>query len=199
MSLADHWNDRYENNPASKLSWFQESSPEVEFITVNVGKATPVIDIGGGLSPLVHQLIDEEFTDLTVVDVSEFALEQGQRKAEGRQVQWIQSDLRDWTPTRMYGLWHDRAVFHFLTDKEEQERYLLMAADALVPSGYLILGTFSENGPQSCSGLPVARHSVDELTAALAGDFTVIDSYIQEHVTPSGGVQEFAWMYAVRN
>jgi hypothetical protein len=74
-----------------------------------------------------------------------------------------------------------------------------MAADALVPSGYLILGTFSENGPQSCSGLPVARHSVAELTAALAGDFTVIDSYIQEHVTPSGGVQEFAWMYAVRN
>ena len=74
-----------------------------------------------------------------------------------------------------------------------------MAADALVPSGYLILGTFSENGPQSCSGLPVARHSVAELTAALAGDFTVIDSHIQEHVTPSGGVQEFAWMYAVRN
>ena len=135
MSLADHWNDRYENNPASKLSWFQESSPEVEFITVNVGKATPVIDIGGGLSPLVHQLIDEEFTDLTVVDVSEFALEQGQRKAEGRQVQWIQSDLRDWTPTRMYGLWHDRAVFHFLTDKEDQERYLLMAAEAsIIPS-----------------------------------------------------------------
>ena len=80
MSLADHWNDRYENNPASRLSWFQESSPEVEFITLNVGKATPVIDIGGGLSPLVHQLIDEEFTDLTVVDVSEFALEQGKER-----------------------------------------------------------------------------------------------------------------------
>ena len=99
----------------------------------------------------------------------------------------------------MYGLWHDRAVFHFLIDKKDQERYLLMAAEALVPSGYLILGTFSENGPQSCSGLPVARHSVDELTAALAGDFTVIDSLTQDHVTPSGGVQEFAWMYAVRN
>jgi len=89
--------------------------------------------------------------------------------------------------------------FSFLTDKEDQERYLLMAAEALVPSGYLILGTFSENGPQTCSGLPVARHSVDELTAAIAGDFTIIDSHTQEHVTPSGGVQEFAWMYAVRN
>jgi SAM-dependent methyltransferase len=199
MTLADHWNDRYENNPASKLSWFQESSPEVEFITLNVGKATPVIDIGGGLSPFVHQLIDEQFTDLTVVDISEFALEQGQREAEGRQVEWIQSDLRDWTPARMYGLWHDRAVFHFLTEGEDQERYIGMAAEALVPSGYLILGTFSENGPQSCSGLPVARHSINELTTALAADFTVIESHIQEHVTPSGGVQEFAWMYAVRN
>jgi len=92
MSLADHWNDRYENNPASKLSWFQESSPEVEFITVNVGKATPVIDIGGGLSPLVHQLIDEEFTDLTS-SMSAIALEQA-KEAEAAKSSGS-SDLRD--------------------------------------------------------------------------------------------------------
>ncbi len=199
MSLTDHWNDRYENNPASKLSWYQESSPEVDFITSNVGKATPIIDIGGGLSPLVHELIDLEFTDLSVLDISEFALSEGVRKAEGRKVEWIQSDICDWTPKRMYGLWHDRAVFHFLTESKDQERYFLMATQALVPGGYLVLGTFSENGPESCSGLPVARHSIDDLSAALASDFSVIDAKIQEHITPKGGTQEFAWIYAVRN
>jgi len=199
MSLTDHWNDRYENKPASKLSWFQERSPEVEFVTDNVGKATPIIDIGGGLSPFVHELIDLEFTDLSVLDISEFALSEGQRKAEGRKVEWIQSDITDWTPKRMYGLWHDRAVFHFLTEKKDQENYFLTASEALVPGGYLILGTFSENGPESCSGLPVARHSISDLTAALGTDFSVVDSRIQEHVTPSGGVQEFARVYAVRN
>jgi hypothetical protein len=199
MSLTDHWNDRYENNPASKLSWYQESSLEVDFIAENVGKATPIIDIGGGLSPFVHELIDLEFTDLSVLDISAFALGEGERKAEGRKVEWIQSDIRQWTPKRMYGLWHDRAVFHFLTEKSDQEKYFSMATEAIVPGGYLILGTFSENGPETCSGLPVARHSIADLTAALASDFTVIDSTIQEHVTPSGGVQEFAWIYAIRN
>jgi len=199
MSLADHWNDRYENKPASKLSWFQESSPEVEFVTDNVGKATPIIDIGGGLSPFVHELIDLEFTDLSVLDISAFALSEGERKAEGRKVEWIQSDITQWTPKRMYGLWHDRAVYHFLTENNDQQRYFLMAAEALVPGGYLVLGTFSQDGPESCSGLPVARHGIADLTAALASDFTVIDSKIQEHVTPIGDVQEFAWIYAVRN
>jgi SAM-dependent methyltransferase len=199
MSLTDHWNDRYENNPASKLSWYQERSPEVEFITSNVGKATPIIDIGGGLSPFVHDLIDLEFTDLTVLDISDFALSEGVRKAEGRKVEWIASDIREWSPDRMYGLWHDRAVFHFLTEKEDQQRYFLMAAEALVPGGYLIMGTFSENGPEECSGLSVARHSIADLTSSLAVDFTVIDTSIHEHITPSGAAQEFAWVYAVRN
>ncbi len=199
MSLADHWNERYENNPASKLSWHQESSPEVEFVTSNVGMATPIIDIGGGLSPFVHELIDLDFTDLTVLDISEFALGEGKRKSEGRKVEWIQADIRNWAPARMYGLWHDRAAFHFLTEAKDQQRYFLTAAQAIVPGGYLILGTFSENGPESCSGLPVARHSVTELTEALATDFTVIDSMVKEHITPNGGAQEFAWIYAVRN
>ena len=199
MSLTDHWNDRYENNPASKLSWYQESSPEVEFITNNVGKATPIIDIGGGLSPFVHELIDLEFTDLTVLDISDFALSEGVRKAEGRKVEWIASDIREWSPDRMYGLWHDRAVFHFLTEKEDQQRYYLKAAEAQDPGGYQIMGTFSENGPESCSELSVARHSIADLTSSLAVDFTVIDTSIHEHITPSGAAQEFAWVCAVRN
>ena len=184
MTLAEHWDDRYENNPASKLSWYQERSPEVDFISDNVGKATPIIDIGGGLSPFVHELIAREFTDLSVLDISQFALDEGARKVEGRKVDWIQSNITQWTPKRMYGLWHDRAVFHFLTDEQDQRNYFSMASDAIVLGGYMIMGTFSENGPDTCSGLPVTRHSIADLIGALGTDFTAIDTQIQNHVTP---------------
>jgi hypothetical protein len=199
MTLAEHWDDRYENNPASKLSWYQERSPEVDFISDNVGKATPIIDIGGGLSPFVHELIAREFTDLSVLDISQFALDEGARKVEGRKVDWIQSNITQWTPKRMYGLWHDRAVFHFLTDEQDQRNYFSMASDAIVLGGYMIMGTFSENGPDTCSGLPVTRHSIADLIGALGTDFTAIDTQIQNHVTPKGATQEFSWIYAVRN
>lgn len=197
--LAAHWDDRYEHNQASKLSWYQERSPEVDFVNDNAGKATPIIDIGGGLSPFVHQLIDSGFTDLTVLDISEFALEEGKRKAHGNHVEWVRADIREWSPQRMYGLWHDRAVFHFLTDPADQQRYWSTVKDALVPGGFLVLGAFSENGPDSCSGLPVARHSIADLLAFMGADFEVLDSRTEIHHTPSGGEQEFAWVYAQRN
>lgn len=198
MTLPAHWDDRYENNPASKLSWYQERSPEVEFINEVVGKGTPIIDIGGGLSPFVDQLYHLEFTNLTVLDISGFALAEGKKRIDGNQVEWICSDIREWKPDRMYGLWHDRAVFHFLTDPTDQEKYWELVKDTLVPGGYLILGCFSENGPDTCSGLPVARHSINDLTTAMGSDFDVIETKIENHITPSGGVQEFAWVYAQR-
>ena len=198
MTLSAHWDDRYENNPASKLSWYQESSPEVQFVQDSVGKGTPIIDIGGGLSPFVHQLVNLEFTNLSVLDISAFALAEGQRLIPGSQVEWICADVRDWHPERMYGLWHDRAVFHFLTDPADQRRYWELAAETLVPGGFLVVGCFSENGPEACSGLPVARHSTADLIEAAGADFEVVHTQTQTHVTPSGGHQEFAWLYAQR-
>lgn len=199
MSTPEHWDDRYENNPASKLSWYQERSPEVEFVNEVVGKGTPIIDIGGGLSPFVDQLYDLEFTNLTVLDISAFALEEGKKRIEGQQVEWICADIRTWQPDRMFGLWHDRAVFHFLTEPNEQAAYWELVKDTLVPGGYLMLGCFSENGPESCSGLPVARHSIADLISAMGDDFEVIESKLENHITPSGGIQEFAWVYAQRS
>ena len=198
MTLPAHWDDRYENNPASKLSWHQERSPEVDFVAESVGKGTPIIDIGGGLSPFVDQLVDLEFTNLTVLDISAFALSEGKRRIESNQVEWICADIREWQPERMYGLWHDRAVFHFLTDPEDQRRYWDLAAETLVPGGLLMLGCFSENGPDTCSGLPVARHSITDLTEAAGSNFEVIETRTENHVTPRGGIQEFAWLYAQR-
>jgi SAM-dependent methyltransferase len=198
MSGQAHWDDRYENTPASKLSWYQERSPEVEFVDATVGKATPIIDIGGGLSSFVDELVDREFTNLSVLDISAFALSEGKRRVEGNQVEWICADIREWKPDRMYGLWHDRAAFHFLTDTQEQEHYWELVKDSLVPGGYLVLGCFSENGPDTCSGLPVARHSIADLESALGNDFEIIDTRIENHHTPNGGIQEFAWIYAQR-
>jgi SAM-dependent methyltransferase len=198
MTLPAHWDDRYENNPASKLSWYQERSPEVEFVSESVGKGTPIIDIGGGLSPFVDQLVDREFTNLTVLDISAFALSEGKRRIEGNQVEWICADIRQWQPERMYGLWHDRAVFHFLTDPDDQRNYWELVRESLVPGGLLVLGCFSDNGPDTCSGLPVARHSTSDLEQALGGDFEVIETRRENHITPGGGIQEFAWVYAQR-
>ena len=198
MSLQAHWDDRYENNPASKLSWYQERSPDVEFVVDSVGKGTPIIDIGGGLSPFVDQLVDHEFTNLTVLDISAFALAEGQKRIPGKQVEWIQSDIRTWQPERMYGMWHDRAVFHFLTEENDQMDYWAKAKDTLVPGGYIMIGCFSENGPEQCSGLPVARHSTADLMAAMGDEFEVIEATSRLHRTPSGGEQEFAWVTAQR-
>ncbi len=198
MTLPAHWDDRYENNPASKLSWYQERSPEVEFVNESVGKGTPIIDIGGGLSPFVDQLVNLEFTNLTVLDISAFALSEGMRRIEGNQVEWICADIRSWQPERMYGLWHDRAVFHFLTDPNDQRNYWDLVRESLVPGGLLVLGCFSENGPTECSGLSVARHSISELVEALGDGFQVIETRNDKHITPSGAIQEFAWVYAER-
>ena len=198
MSLQAHWDDRYENNPASKLSWYQEQSPEVEFVNESVGKGTPIIDIGGGLSPFVDQLVDLGFTNLTVLDVSSFALAEGQKRIPGKQVEWIHSDIRTWQPERMYGLWHDRAVFHFLTEEADQVSYWGKAKDTLVPGGFIVIGCFSENGPEQCSGLPVARHSTGDLVAAMGDEFEVLESARRIHRTPSGGEQEFSWVIAQR-
>lgn len=198
MTIPAHWDDRYENTPASKLSWYQERTSVVDFIDQSVGKGTPIIDVGGGLSPFVDQLVDLEFTNLSILDVSAFAISEGKRRIEGKQVEWICADIRQWQPDRMYGVWHDRAVFHFLTDLRDQQRYWKLAAESLVPGGLLILGCFSENGPESCSGLAVARHSILDLINSAGTDFEVIETQTENHVTPSGGIQEFAWFYAQR-
>jgi hypothetical protein len=144
---------------------------------------------------LADRLLGDGFTDISVLDVSEVALNAGRRRIGNSPfVQWLREDLLAWVPARRYGLWHDRAVFHFLTDEHDQGAYLDKMRSALLPGGCLVLATFAEDGPERCSGLPVIRYSVDELRARLGSRFELTVSRRELHTTPGGAVQPFTWI-----
>ena len=154
----------------------------------------PVIDVGGGESLLVDCLLAQGFADLTVLDISRVALAEARRRVESAQVRWVEADVRTWQPDRRYGLWHDRAVFHFLVDPADRAAYLRNMATATAPGSALIVATFAPHGPETCSGLPVARYSSDALARALGADFEVVEILEEQHPTPSGGIQPFTWV-----
>jgi hypothetical protein len=138
------------------------------------------------------------YTDLTVLDLSSTALEIARRRLDDTvHVRWLHENLMTWEPQRRYALWHDRAVFHFLTNAGERAKYLTTMRHALSDSGSVIIATFASDGPERCSGLPVARYDAADLERLLDG-FTVVESSREEHVTPDGTVQPFTWVAAHR-
>lgn len=194
---TDHWNDAYKTRGTEEVSWFQsEPVRSLELIrSLGVPPTRSVIDVGGGASVLVDRLLDSGVTDVTVLDISAAALEASKiRIGESPHVTWIEGDILTWTPTRQFGLWHDRAVFHFLTDPEDRQRYLETLWSALDGGGYLVIATFAEDGPEYCSGLPVARYSSDELRAVLGDRFEAKVVQRELHTTPAGIIQPFTWL-----
>ena len=196
---ATHWDDTYAGREVDEVSWFQaEPHDSLELIdALDIDRDLPVIDIGGGASSLVDRLVARGFTDLTVLDVSEVALRVARtRLGDDPKVEWITSDVLEWEPERPYGLWHDRAVFHFLIDPTDRAAYLATMR-AAVPSGAVVLATFAPDGPDTCSGLPVARYDPDDLAGLLEG-FDVIETRREVHVTPWGTEQPFSFVAARR-
>jgi SAM-dependent methyltransferase len=186
----------------SRFSWYQpEPVTSLELIRLlDVAPSAAVVDIGGGTSFLVDRLVESGFSDLSVLDVSEVALEEGRRRLTGRpKVTFIQHDVLTWRTSRHFGLWHDRAVFHFLTDEEDTSRYLATMSESLEPDGSVVLGTFAEDGPPRCSDLPVARYRPAELAGLLGPDFIVVSTRREVHHTPSGAAQPFSWVAAKRS
>ena len=165
---------------------------------VGADPSTGVIDVGGGSSRLVDELIDRGFADITVLDVSDAALELARRRLDDPAgVTWLRTDLLTWTPARRWGLWHDRAVFHFLTEPDDQATYLHHLARALTPNGSFIIATFAPDGPDHCSGLAVARYDPTSLGDAIGTALpaaTITASRAETHTTPSGATQPFTWV-----
>jgi hypothetical protein len=195
-----HWDRRYAAAGATGVSWYQpEPALSLALIdTLRVPKPAPIIDVGGGASLLVDELLSRGYLDLSVLDVSSTALEIARSRLGGAApVQWLREDILTWHPARRYPLWHDRAVFHFLTDAADQTRYLNVMRQALDLSGALVMATFAADGPESCSGLPVARYEAPDLERLLDG-FTLVASRREEHITPGGAVQPFTWIAARR-
>jgi ubiquinone/menaquinone biosynthesis C-methylase UbiE len=151
--------------------------------------------VGGGDSYLSDHLLKSGFTDLTVLDISGAALKRARERHGGGagKICWVESDVLEFSPDREYNLWHDRATFHFLTESSQIERYLEVARLGIRPGGYLILGTFSDQGPATCSGLPVQRYAIPELEETVAPWFKKIRGVSLNHHTPSGGVQDYTF------
>ncbi|MGE5624184.1 MAG: class I SAM-dependent methyltransferase [Bacillota bacterium] len=192
-----HWEEVYRQKAEDTVSWFQvhpEYSLELIHST-GIGRAEPIIDVGGGASRLVDHLLAEGYTDLTVLDVAEAALEKaGARLGPGAlKVQWLVADVTRWTPPRRYRLWHDRAVFHFLTEAAERTAYREALSAGLVPGGTAIIASFAPDGPERCSGLPVVRYSPAALAVELGAGFRLRAERYESHLTPAGKLQRFQY------
>ena len=194
-SRQAHWENVYATKGEEEVSWFQENpAPSLELIalTGRSGDAA-IIDIGGGASRLVDHLLAQKFRQPTVLDVSGAALDAAKRRLgdRGTEVQWVVADVTRWEPTQTYDMWHDRAAFHFLTDRTDQSAYVDRLKMAVKPRGYVIIGTFAPDGPQRCSGLPIVRRDANTLATILGSDLVLIDTRRHDHATPWGAVQRF--------
>jgi SAM-dependent methyltransferase len=200
MSQAqEHWNRVYGTKAEGEVSWFQPR-PERSLALIAAAapdRSVPVIDVGGGASTLVDELLRAGYGDVSVLDISEAALGRSKArlgaKAEG--VAWIVADITDWKPARAFRVWHDRAVFHFLTDAARQAAYIEALRKATAPGSVCIIATFALDGPERCSGLPVQRYSAATLAARLGPEFALAAEEAERHVTPGGAAQSF--MYSV--
>ena len=196
----DHWEGVYATKPATEVSWFQEH-PDVSLGLIartGVGGDAAIIDVGGGASVLVDDLLAAEYADITVLDISAAALGLARRRLGPRAggVRWVEADITEAElPRGRYDIWHDRAVFHFLTDAADRVHYVRSVLHAVRPGGYVIVAAFGPDGPLRCSGLPVVRYSPDRLHGEFGAAFELVGHASEEHTTPSGTVQQFIYCY----
>lgn len=198
IDRKSHWEQIFSNKEVEHLSWYQPRLEMSLALLPLTGVATEgaIIDVGGGASTLVDDLLDAGFSDLTVLDIAVPALERVRQRLGERagDVHWVEADVRevDLPPAR-FDVWHDRAVFHFLTNREGRERYTATMRSALKPEGHAIVATFGPDAPPRCSGLDVVRYSPEHLLAELGPGFRMIHGARELHLTPSGREQEFTY------
>lgn len=193
--LRAHWNARFSENAPEALSWYQKDAGVSLDLLARFAPdpVTGLIDVGAGNGRLVDALLARGGRDLSLLDLSEAALEQtrarlGERAAE---VEFLTGDLRDWAPPRRWAIWHDRAVFHFMVGAAERAAYLAALEQGTAPGALVLLATFSPDGPERCSGLPVARYSAEELARCLGPGYELLHGETRDHLTPSGAAQNF--------
>jgi hypothetical protein len=195
-----HWESVYGLNEVDGVSWYQqEPVMSLKLIDIlGVDKDAGLIDVGGGASVLVDFMRSRGFTDLTVLDISNSALRASrERGGANAHVTWLAQNLLTWEPTRPYDLWHDRAVFHFLSPNEIKV-YQDLIRQSVAPGGSVIMATFAPDGPEWCSGLSVTRYNADQLGDVLGDEFTVVEQRREVHTTPGGALQPFTWIAATR-
>ena len=193
----EHWEQVYSEKAPTSVSWYQ-GTPEPSLRALerlNISPGSSIIEIGGGASTFVDALLELGWNDITVLDIAAPAIEAARSRLGGvaDKVDWQVADITEWRPTRNYDVWHDRAVFHFLTEAEQRAAYLRALGEGLPADGFLIMATFALDGPEKCSGLPVRRYDADSLAHELGPSFKLLESWKEEHTTPWGSKQAFTW------
>jgi trans-aconitate methyltransferase len=194
---AAHWDAAYAQGDDTR-SWFQKH-PAMSLRMLDsagISAADALIDVGGGASPLSGALLDRGFRDLTVLDISAAGMQHARDRLGPRagHVHWLIADVLSWHPQRHYRAWHDRAVYHFLTLDEHRQQYLHTLNTATAPGAIAVFGCFAPDGPQHCSGLPVARYSPAQLVRQIGTKWLLIGQEREEHITPAGAIQPFTWV-----
>ena len=190
-----HWDQVYDTRPLTDVSWY-EAVPEqsLELIRASgIQLHDAIIDVGGGASFLVDQLVSQGYDDVTVLDISSEVLRKVRERLGERaqSVTLLQHDVTTYRPARRYALWHDRAVFHFLVNSDDRKRYVETLRNSLEPNGTVVIATFGPEGPERCSGLEVVRYDAASLATQLGGDFMLVESSLDLHRTPQGSTQQF--------
>ncbi len=193
----DHWQRVWKDREAERVSWY-EAVPATSLELIEEAKPaadTPILDVGGGASTLVDHLLDRGYHDVTVLDIAAAAFAPARRRLGGRaaSVHWEVADVTRWQPPRRFGLWHDRAVFHFLVEETDRAAYRATLERALARGGRAIIATFAPDAPPKCSGLPVQRHDPEALAATFAGILEPVAWRRHLHMTPAGVCQPFTY------
>jgi SAM-dependent methyltransferase len=203
VNPREHWNQIYQTRAPDDVSWFQ-TRPTVSLRLIEatgVAKNDPILDAGGGASVLVDCLLDAGFTRVAVLDIAAAALQHARQRLGARadRVEWFEADVTEFQPPHRFRLWHDRAVFHFLTDPEDRRKYVQTLERSLTPGGHVILATFALDGPPQCSGLPVRRYDAPAICAELGPGFRLVEQVDETHVTPWGTGQKFSYFRWARD
>ncbi len=197
-----HWEQIYRAKAPESVSWYQPRlSVSLRLIeATGAGHDARIIDVGGGNSTLVEHLRALGYRNLTVLDIAGTAIRQARQRlgADADAITWIEGDVLNGTTEDRYDIWHDRAVFHFLTEAEDRDRYVSALTHALSPGGHVVMATFAADGPTHCSGLAVIRYTPRALAQALGSDFRLIESATETHHTPNGVAQRFVYCRFIR-
>jgi trans-aconitate methyltransferase len=203
VSVQTHWDNAYSSKGVNDRSWSEsgESDSLDEFDSADLSSEDGIIDVGGGASTFVKSLVQRGYNNVTVLDVSQTAIDEAKLMLGDKResVKWIVSDVVQWEPTEIYAYWNDRAVFHFLVDKEDQQAYVGNVMRSTRSGSHIVIATFSPDGPESCSGLQVQRWSQKDLSKLFADSCSVVRSGERNHVTPWGLTQSFTWVHLLRN
>ncbi len=197
FNAQEHWNKIYSTKKINELSWYEKTPiVSLEYIKkLNLPKHANIIDIGAGDSYLVDHLINLGYTNITILDISEKAIERAQKRLGdlSNQIEWIVGDASNFKSNKTYDLWHDRAAFHFLTQQHNINNYIDLSRQKINSNGYLIIGTFSKKGPEKCSGIPIQQYSKEELSQKFSKHFKTISCFNYNHTTPFDKVQNFSF------